>query len=122
MCVCVRLKGCSCSWIILVFLLISAHFLKALSVCSTDKVRLHIVYLTLRIHQVLIVLTFYLYHAHDYAVDHVNRFTIFLIAFNPFFVIFDVIFDALIVFFFKVVLYALTAIARYYFVVWDIPA
>ena len=70
--VCVCQKGCSSSGILLAFLLILAHFLKALGVCSADKVRLHIIYTALRIHQVLIVLAFYLDHAHDHAVDHVD--------------------------------------------------
>ena len=85
--------------------MISAHFLQALSVCSADKVRLHIVYTTLRIHQVLIVLTFYLDHAHDHTVNHVDRFSFVFLAFAPFFIVFN----ALIVLF-KVVLNALTAI------------
>ena len=98
-------KSCSSSWILLAFLLIGTHFLKTLSVCSADKVRLHIVYTALRIHQVLIVLTFYLDHAHDHAVDHVDRFTFVFLAFTSFFVVLN----ALIVLF-KVVLNALTAI------------
>ena len=105
LCVCVCLNGCSSSGILLAFLLILAHFLKALSVCSADKVRLHIINTALRIHQVLIVLAFYLDHAHDHAVDHVDRFSFVFLTFAPFFVVFD----ALIVLF-KVVLNALTAI------------
>ena len=85
--------------------MIGTHFLKALSVCSADKVRLHIVYTALRIHQILIVLTFYLDHAHDHAVDHVDRFTFVFLAFTTLFVVLN----ALIVLF-KVVLNALTAI------------
>ena len=85
--------------------MVSAHFFQALSVCSADKVRLHVVNPTLRIHQVLSVFTFYLDHAHDHAVDHVDRFAIFFLAFAPFFIVFY----ALIVLF-KVVLNALTAI------------
>ena len=88
--------------------MIGTHFLKALSVCSADKVRLHIVYTALRIHQVLIVLTFYLDHAHDHAVDHVDRFTFVFLAFTTLFVILNAL-NALIVLF-KVVLNALTAI------------
>ena len=104
--VCVCLKDqCSSSWILLAFLLIGAHFLKALSVCSADKVCLHIVYTALRIHQVLIVLTFYLNHAHDHAVDHVDRFTFVFLAFTTFFVILNTL-----IVLFKVVLNALTAI------------
>ena len=98
-------KSCSSSGILLAFLLILAHFLKALGVCSADKVRLHIIYTALRIHQVLIVLAFYLDHAHDHAVDHVDRFSFVFLTFAPFFVVFD----AFIVLF-KVVLNALTAI------------
>ena len=105
LCVSVCRKSCSSSWILLAFLLIGTHFLKALSVSSADKVRLHIIYTALRIHQVLIVLAFYLDHAHDHAVDHVDRFTFVFFAFTTFFVVLN----ALIVLF-KVVLNALTAI------------
>ena len=62
----------SSPWILLAILLISAHFLKTLSICSANEVRLHIVNTALRIHQVLIVFTFYLDHTHDNAVDHVD--------------------------------------------------
>ena len=99
------LKSYSSSWILLAFLLISTHFLKALSVCSADEICLHIVYTTLWIHQVLIVFSFYLDHAHDHAVDHVDRFTFVFLAFAPFLVILD----ALLILF-KVVLNTLSAI------------
>ena len=59
----------------------------------------------MRIHQVLIVLAFYLDHAHDHTVNHVDRFSFVFLAFAPFFIVFN----ALIVLF-KVVLNALTAI------------
>ena len=99
------LKSCSSSWILLAFLLIGTHFLKALSVCSANEICLHIVNTALWVHQVLIVLAFNLDHAHDHAVDHVDRFSFIFLAFAPFLVILD----ALLVLF-KVVLNTLSAI------------
>ena len=50
-----------------------AHFFEALSVGSADEVRLHVINAALRVHQVLIVLSFDLDHAHYNAVNHVHR-------------------------------------------------
>ena len=101
----VCLNCCSSSWVLLAFLLIGAHFLEALSVCSANEVCLHIVNAALWIHQVLIVLTLYLDHAHDHAVDHVDRLAFVLLAVASLLVILD----ALLVLV-EVVLNALSAI------------
>ena len=99
------LNSCSSSRVLLTFLLIGAHFLEALSVCSANEVCLHIVNAALWIHQVLIVLALYLDHTHDYAVDHVDRFAFVLLTVASLLVILD----ALLVLV-EVVLNALSAI------------
>ena len=56
---------------------------------STDKVCLHVVYATLGVHQILVLLTFNLNHAHDHTVNHVDGLTLVVLTFNSLFVVFD---------------------------------
>ena len=95
----------SSSRVLLTFLLIGAHFLEALRVCGANEVCLHVIDTALWIHQVLIVLALDLDHAHDHAVDHVDRLAFVLLAVASLLVILD----ALLVLV-EVVLNALSAI------------
>ena len=53
------------------------HFFKTLGISRAYEVCLHVVDSALRVHQVLLVLTFNLDHSHDYSVNHVDGFTLF---------------------------------------------
>ena len=52
--------------------LIWRHFLQSGRICRPDKVGLHVVDATLGVHQVLILFTLDLDHAHDHPIDHVD--------------------------------------------------
>ena len=73
--------------------LIIIHFLETLSVGSSDEVCLHVVDPSLRIHQILLLLTFNLYHPHDNAIYHVDRLSFFV---TFFFSIFTLILDVVL--------------------------
>ena len=75
--------------------LIIIHFLETLSVGSSDEVCLHVVDPSLRIHQILLLLTFNLYHPHDNTIYHVDRLS-FFITFSFFFSIFTLILDVVL--------------------------
>lgn len=70
-----------------------AHFFEALGVGGADEVGLHVVDPALGIHEVLILLALNLDHAHDDAINHVNRLALFVLAFaltlTPFLVVLD---------------------------------
>lgn len=71
--------------VLAVFAILTAfrlHFFEALCVRRADKVRLHVVNSPLWVHEVLIVLSFDLYHAHNYTVDHVNGLSLIFFSFN----------------------------------------
>ena len=58
--------------VVLFLLLIIIHFFETLSVCCPDEVCLHIINPSLRIHQVLLLLSLYLYHSHNNTIYHID--------------------------------------------------
>lgn len=62
----------------LFILTVGSHFFEPLCVRRSNEVGLHIVNSPLRVHQVLVLLSFNLDHAHDHTVDHVDRLTFFI--------------------------------------------
>ena len=62
----------------LFILTVGSHFFEPLCIGRSNKVGLHIVNSPLRIHQVLVLFSFNLDHAHDHTVDHVDRLTFFI--------------------------------------------
>ena len=63
-------------------LAVGAHLFQSLCVCSADEVGLHVINATLWVHQVLVVFSFDLNHAHDHTVDHVDRLTLVFFTFS----------------------------------------
>ena len=61
----------------LFILTVGSHFFEPLCVRRSNEVGLHIVNSPLRVHQVLVLFSFNLDHAHDQTVDHVDRLTFF---------------------------------------------
>ena len=59
-------------------LILGRHLFQTLSIRRANKVRLHVVNAALGVHQILILFTLDLYHAHHHAVDHVDRLTFIL--------------------------------------------
>ena len=84
-----RLRSLLLVSLVLVLNAVRSHFFESLSVCGTDEVGLHVVNSALRVHQVLVVLSFDLNHAHDNAIDHVDGLTFIFFAFSSFLVSFD---------------------------------
>ena len=68
---------------------VGTHFLKALCVCCTNEVGLHVVDSSLGVHQILVILAFNLNHAHDNAIDHVDGLAFIILSLGPFLVVFD---------------------------------
>ena len=68
------------SWIVLILfiLTVGSHFFEPLCVRRSNKVGLHIVNSPLWVHQVLVLFSFNLDHAHDDTVNHVDRLTFFI--------------------------------------------
>ena len=70
--------------------LVLIHFFETLSVGSPDEVRLHVIYPSLWVHQILLLLSFDLYHSHDNAINHIDRLSFFV---SLFFSIFTLVLD-----------------------------
>ena len=76
--------------VILLFTLAFSHLFESLSVCSANEVGLHIVDSPLRVHQVLIILTFNLNHPHNNSVNHIYWFAFFFTFQSLIFILFAI--------------------------------
>lgn len=65
----------------MLLLAIGSHLFQPLRIRRPNEVRLHVINPPLRVHQVLVILPLNLYHAHDHAINHVDRLSFIILTF-----------------------------------------